>query len=100
MSDIESKNLAADAPVTKQPWQTPDFETLAVGETANNGLIAPGDGTAPRWVTARALSLYSSALTGGIAIGACTALFSRPRGRRRWPTAWHMVEGPGLTVGR
>ncbi|MFM5931772.1 MAG: MFS transporter [Novosphingobium sp.] len=26
--------------------------------------------TAPRWVTARALSLYSSALTGGIAIGA------------------------------
>lgn len=25
--------------------------------------------TAPRWVTARALSLYSSALTGGIAIG-------------------------------
>ena len=45
MSDIKSKNLAADAPVTKQPWQTPDFETLAVGETANNGLIAPGDGT-------------------------------------------------------
>jgi MFS family permease len=26
--------------------------------------------TAPRWVTARALSLYSSALTGGIALGA------------------------------
>jgi predicted MFS family arabinose efflux permease len=26
--------------------------------------------SAPRWVTARALSLYSSALTGGIAIGA------------------------------
>ncbi len=26
--------------------------------------------TAPRWVTARALSLYSSALTGGIAVGA------------------------------
>ena len=26
--------------------------------------------TAPRWVTARALSLYSSAMTGGIAIGA------------------------------
>jgi hypothetical protein len=26
--------------------------------------------TAPRWVTARALSLYSSALTGGIAFGA------------------------------
>jgi Transmembrane secretion effector len=28
--------------------------------------------SAPRWVTARALSLYSSALTGGIAIGAWT----------------------------
>ena len=26
--------------------------------------------TAPRWVTARALSLYSSAMTGGIAVGA------------------------------
>lgn len=26
--------------------------------------------TAPRWVTARALSLYSSAITGGVAIGA------------------------------
>ncbi len=26
--------------------------------------------TAPRWVTARALSLYSSAMTGGVAIGA------------------------------
>ncbi|HEV7289959.1 hypothetical protein [Sphingomonas sp.] len=45
MSDIKSKNLAADTPVTKQPWQTPDFETLAVRETANNGLVAPGDGT-------------------------------------------------------
>lgn len=45
MSDIKGKDMTADAPVTKQLWQTPDFETLAVGETANNGLVAPGDGT-------------------------------------------------------
>jgi len=45
MSDIKSTHLTADAPVTKQPWQTPDFETLSVRETANNGLVAPGDAT-------------------------------------------------------
>lgn len=45
MSDITGKDRAIDASAAKQPWQTPDFEVLAVQQTANNGLVAPGDGT-------------------------------------------------------
>jgi hypothetical protein len=45
MSDIRDEDRAVDAPVAKQPWQTPDFDVLSVQQTANNGLVAPGDGT-------------------------------------------------------
>jgi MFS family permease len=44
--------------------------------------------SAPRWVTARALSLFSSALTGGIAIGA--ALWGVAAGRIGLPGALYL----------
>ncbi|WP_156397326.1 MULTISPECIES: hypothetical protein [unclassified Sphingomonas] len=43
MTDIKGTDLAAETQVAKQQWQTPDFEVLGVGETANNGLTPPGD---------------------------------------------------------
>ena len=45
MSGIKNEERAMDAPAAKQPWQTPDFEVLSLNQTANNGLVAPGDGT-------------------------------------------------------
>ncbi|MET4700010.1 hypothetical protein ABIE65_003047 [Constrictibacter sp. MBR-5] len=45
MSEINGKDRAMDPPAAKQPWQTPDFEVLPVQQAANNGLVAPGDGT-------------------------------------------------------
>ncbi|GGB63704.1 hypothetical protein GCM10011505_50330 [Tistrella bauzanensis] len=46
MSDIKQAPLEHDLPrAAKLPWQTPDLEVLTVGQTQNNGLIPPGDGT-------------------------------------------------------
>jgi len=44
MSGTEIMDQMVDT-AAKQPWQTPDFEVLPVQQTANNGLVAPGDGT-------------------------------------------------------
>lgn len=46
MSDIKQAELEHNPPrAAKLPWQTPDMEIMPVGQTQNNGLVAPGDGT-------------------------------------------------------
>jgi hypothetical protein len=45
MTTAKHDDQSSNCPATKAPWQTPDFEVLSTTQTANNGLVAPGDGT-------------------------------------------------------
>lgn len=45
MRDLEDMVTADKNPAVKKIWQAPDYDTLSARGTANNGLVAPGDGT-------------------------------------------------------
>ncbi|MFP5453976.1 MAG: hypothetical protein ACLGHK_00560 [Alphaproteobacteria bacterium] len=44
MNEIDQPKRQAEAAGTKLPWHRPEIDMLSAQETANNGLVAPGDG--------------------------------------------------------